>query len=119
MKHELEAAGFEPGDKADVHLLWDDASPMIVLARVGDDEPAPPGLEDRRRTITERDRSLVIKPPIDIMEGDPELEGGLGLDRDTYDPENPLYFEPLIQDGTLGLIPLAYEDGTKFAVEYS
>lgn len=114
MKQELEDAGIQAGDTVEFDLMWDETGPMLVAARVDPDEPAPPGLEDRRRSVIPRDRSLLVHPPVDLIEGDPSLEAGLGIDSDEYDTSNALYFEPLVDDGLVGLVPVAYEDQTPF-----
>ena len=115
MKPELEQAGFEGGETVDIDLLWDDDEPMLVIGEVDPEEPEPPGM-DRRRTIMDRGTSLGVKLPKSSIEGEPETGAGLGINPDTYaKQERPLYFEPLIEpDGVVGLIPVAYEDGTAY-----
>lgn len=106
MKRYFDAAGFEAGDSVEFDLVWDDDQPMLMLGKLPADD-----VDAARdpRTVTDRGASLSINPPKPLLEDDTEYGHGLGLEYDAYDNDNPLCFDPMVDEGVIALLPVGFE----------
>ncbi|WP_049915369.1 hypothetical protein [Natrialba taiwanensis] len=89
-----------------------DADPMLVFAPLPLDE-----IDDAAfpRRVIETDAGTYAPVPDDLLRVDPD--SGLGIDLTTYDDDNPLLFEAVATDETIGLLPARFADGTPFDAE--
>ncbi|MFC4553614.1 MULTISPECIES: hypothetical protein [Halorussus] len=105
---EARAAGIEAGDYLYSDLEDAETDPLLILNRADDPGENPDSNPELRR-VMDTGTSLSVKIPRRHLD-----EFGLGLNLDDYDNENPLLFEPLVDDGLVGLVPLGYVDGREF-----
>ncbi|ELZ01974.1 hypothetical protein [Natrialba asiatica] len=89
-----------------------DADPMLVFAPLPPDE-----IDDAAfpRRVIETDDGTYAPVPDDLLRIDPS--SGLGIDLAAYDDDNPLLFEAVATDETIGLLPARFADGTPFDAE--
>lgn len=82
--------------------------PGIYLQRVSDDESRSE-LKYARKVDEDNLGFPVSLPPKIITE-----PTGLGIDGDTYTEGSDLYFEPVVRDGGVVLVPVGYNDGAVY-----
>lgn len=105
---EAREAGIEAGDYVVVDLEDPEFDPLLVIGVVPD-PPENPKDDPFTRKVTKRGDTLGVTIPERNID-----ERGLGLSADEYDTENPLQFEPLVQQGLVGLAPVGYADGREY-----
>ena len=105
---EARTAGIEAGDYVVVDLEDPGTDPLLLLGLLPE-APENPKQDPFTRKVMDRGDTLAVKIPPRYID-----ERGLDLDADTYDNDNPLLLEPLVDDGLVGLEPTEYYDGTEF-----
>lgn len=108
------AAGVEDSIDWDVDERGD--VPMLVVNPI--DEDAIPDAAYPRRLREERvgDGDEIVAPvPDAFVTADPP--DGLGLDLEAYDDGNPLLFDAVAVDETVGLVPVRFDDGQPYRAE--
>jgi len=105
---EAREAGIEAGDYVAVDLEDGEYDPLLVIGLLPE-PPENPSRDPFTRKVMERGDSLAVNVPGRHMD-----DRGLGLDPGEYDNETPLLFEPLVDNGLVGLAPLGYADGREY-----
>jgi len=108
----LRAAGIGPGDQTLSDIVADDGNPLLVISAVeadGDNDEGDEG-DEMTRAVTGDPQSMQVRVRPAVIESAPRA-GGLGVDPDAYDNDNPLLFQtvPDPEGSLLGLEPLGYE----------
>ncbi len=100
----------------DSHIDWNvderDQDPMLVFGRISEDEVSDAAYP---RRLHDTDGEISAPVPDTLLSTDPP--DGIGLERESYDPDNPLLFESIATGETVGLIPARFDDGTPFRRE--
>lgn len=101
---------------ADALVDWNaderDETPMLVFGPISEDEVADAAYP---RRLYETDGEVFVPVPDSLLRTDPG--DGLGLDLASYDDGNPLLFEAIGTDSTVGLVPARFGDGTPYGRE--
>jgi hypothetical protein len=105
---EARAAGIEPGDYVVVDLEAPETDPLLVVGVLAE-PPENPEQDPLVRKVAERGTGRSVTIPPSHLD-----DRGLDLARESYDNDTPLLFEPLLDDGLVGLQPVRYTDGTGF-----
>jgi hypothetical protein len=98
------------------HIDWDvddyEDEPMLVFTGIEEaataDAPYP-------RQLREEDGEVVAPVPDPLVRAEPP--NGLGLDLEAYDIADPLLFDAITTDETIGLIPVRFENGRTYRAE--
>ena len=101
-------AGIEGGDYVVVDIEDPEYDPLVVVGQLPE-QPENPEKDPFTRKVMNPGDTLAVKIPRRHLD-----DRGLDLPLDTYDNDNPLLFEPLVDAGLVGLAPLGYHDGTEY-----